>query len=461
MITDKKINREMVSSEEKNLLERKSFPKTGRSKNSKNVLAKNSIKADTIKPIEKNKVQFGKIFTFAFACAIGAMLIVGAVETFLIIFTSNGTMITAALISVAAVGIVVGTGAFLMKKKIEELRSLAIAELVRNEQTEISIAETREQLKERIEKRTSQIWDTNKYLKKEIVRRRDVEKSIKKYNDELLSSRKILEDKNLELEKLNIDLKKSEEGLRELNNSKDKFFSILAHDLKNPFASIIGLADFLTDEMDSLNTDETKKIARSISHSSKRVHRLLENLLKWSLIQTGRIKFDPVAFNLSNLISETAELFTPTADAKNISLQTEFNHNTLVYADMNMIETAIRNIISNAIKFTNTGGRILIKTIQQNQFIRVDVIDNGVGIRESDLDKIFRIEEHTNISGTGNEKGTGIGLVLSKEFVERNGGKIWFSSEYGKGSQFNITIPVAAESEKALFDNFNLADSND
>ena len=126
-----------------------------------------------------------------------------------------------------------------------------------------------------------------------------------------------------------------------------------------------------------------------------------------------------------------------------------------------MIETAIRNIISNAIKFTNTGGRILIKTIQQNQFIRVDVIDNGVGIRESDLDKIFRIEEHTNISGTGNEKGTGIGLVLSKEFVERNGGKIWFSSEYGKGSQFNITIPVAAESEKALFDNFNLADSND
>ena len=288
-----------------------------------------------------------------------------------------------------------------------------------------------------------------------------MEKSIKKYNDELLSNRKILEDKNLELEKLNVDLKKSEEGLRELNNSKDKFFSILAHDLKNPFASIIGLAEFLNDEMDSLNNDETKKIARSISHSSKRVHRLLENLLKWSLIQTGRIKFDPVTFNLTNLINETTELFVPAAEAKNISIKTVFNHNTLVIADMNMIETAIRNLISNAIKFTNNYGEIIIKTNQQNQFIRVDIIDNGVGIKDDDFDKIFRIEEHTNVSGTGNEKGTGIGLILSKEFVERNGGKIWFSSEYGKGSQFNITIPVAAESEKVLFDNFNLTDPHE
>jgi signal transduction histidine kinase len=460
MITEKKIKIEKLSAEEKTLHERITHLRNNRPKTQTNLIDKNSTKADVIKPIGENKAKFKNIFPFALSAAITGMLLIGALETFLIIFIPIESLVTFALITVGAVSLLAGIGSYYMKNKLEEIRSIAITELVRNEQAEISIAETREEFKDRIEKRTSQIWDTNKYLKKEIIRRRDVENNIKKYNEQLLDNRKILENKNLELEKLNVELKNSEQGLKELNNSKDKFFSILAHDLKNPFASIIGLSEFLNDEMDSLTKDETKKIVRSITHSSKRVHKLLENLLKWSLLQTGRIKFYPVAFNLSNLISETAELFVQTAEAKKITIIAEFNHSTLVFADVNMIETAIRNLISNAIKFTDTNGRILIRTVQQNKFVRVDIIDNGIGISEQDIDKIFRIEEHTTILGTGNEKGTGIGLVLSKEFVERNGGKIWFSSELGEGTQFNITIPAVAESEKTIFDNYNLTDTN-
>jgi signal transduction histidine kinase len=456
MITDKEILQEGADTEIALLQSRINYLENRLTAAGKKNLSSTSQKIELIQSAISKKVKIKKIIPTAIAMGFIGMLLLGLVEIIIVTFISS-LPINISLISIIACGIICGSIAYYFKMKNEELRESVISELVKNEEIEISVERTREDFYERIKKRTSQIWEANKFLKKEIIRRREAEQSVKIFNRELLLNREALEQKNKELEKLNIELKDSEQNLRELNNSKDKFFSILAHDLKNPFASIIGLADFLNEEIPHLNTEEAKKLSRSISNSAKRVHRLLENLLKWSLIQTGRIQFDPTEFNIKSLIDETAELFVQTAESKNIELKIEYGHHRLVFADFNMIETAIRNLISNAVKFTKPGGSVVVKTNQQKQFVRVDIIDNGIGIKESDLNKIFCIEEHTNIAGTGNEKGTGIGLVLSKEFVEKNGGKIWFKSELGKGSEFNITIPIAKENSKALFDDYRLS----
>ncbi|MBL1215221.1 MAG: HAMP domain-containing histidine kinase [Ignavibacteriae bacterium] len=456
MITEKKILQKGISTEIDLLRNRINDLEKQLSDKNETILPPSNKKIDIFQTKLQSNIPLSRTLPAAFLFSFIAMLLMGFLHFILFIFTTNTPSIAVSLSSISICGLIAGALSFYFKTKNERLRETLNGELVNNDQTETSIAGAIKDFYEKVKKRSSQIWAKNKLLKKEVVRSKEAELNIKSFNQELLSNRKILEEKNEELEKVNFELKQSEENLRDLNSSKDKFFSILAHDLKNPFASIIGLAEFLNEEVDNLNPDEAKKLSRSISNSAKRVHRLLENLLKWSLIQTGRIKFDPTEFNIKTLIDETAELFVQTAESKNIDLKIEYGHTKLVVADFNMIETAIRNLISNAVKFTKAGGYVLIKTTQQKQFVRVDIIDNGIGIKESDLDKIFCIEEHTNIAGTGNEKGTGIGLVLSKEFVERNDGKIWFNSELGKGSEFNITIPIAKDSNSALFDEHEL-----
>lgn len=236
-------------------------------------------------------------------------------------------------------------------------------------------------------------------------------------------------------------LKQSEARLRELNATKDKFFSIIAHDLKSPFNSIVGFSNLLIEQIHENDFDAIEKYAGIIQDSSERAMDLLLNLLEWSRSQTNRIEFSPEYIEMVSLINEAIALLNESADLKSISITHEMPNNLPVFADKAMIATIMRNLISNAIKFTNLGGKIVISAEQGKDETVISVTDNGVGIKNDALEKIFRIEEDYSTKGTQNEKGTGLGLILCKEFVEKHGGRIWVESEEGKGSDFKFTLP--------------------
>ena len=236
-------------------------------------------------------------------------------------------------------------------------------------------------------------------------------------------------------------LRKSEAQLRELNATKDKFFSIIAHDLRNPFSSIISFSNFLIEQVQEKNYEEIEEYAGIIQNSSQHAMSLLMNLLEWSQSQTGRMEYNPVSFDFVELINEILGLLNASALQKSIAILQELPQEAIVVADKAMISTVLRNLISNAIKFTNTNGMITISVQKNQKELIVSVVDNGVGIKLDMVNKLFRIDESTSTSGTNNEHGTGLGLILCKEFVEKHGGKIWIESEYGKGSKFSFTIP--------------------
>jgi len=235
----------------------------------------------------------------------------------------------------------------------------------------------------------------------------------------------------------------SENKLRELNATKDKFFSILAHDLKNPFNDIIGFSYLLSNNIYKYDLPKIEQFSNIIHQSAKLTFNLLENLLDWSRSQTGNLKFNPESFDMNELVLENLELFQSTAKNKNIKFFNEIDYSIKVYADQNMIRTILRNLISNAIKFTNQGGFVRITSSLSNGFNTISVIDNGVGMNYADQEKLFRIDTNITRQGTEKERGTGLGLILCKEFVERNGGKIGFESQPGKGSRYFFTVPVA------------------
>ncbi len=234
----------------------------------------------------------------------------------------------------------------------------------------------------------------------------------------------------------------SEIKLRELNATKDKFFSIIAHDLKNPFNDIIGFTQLLALNINKYDNNKIEKFADIIHQSSKLAYSLLENLLDWSRTQTGTLQFRPEKLLLNHIINENIELLTSTAKNKGIKIYSELDSDIYVLADKNMLKTIIRNLISNAIKYTNIGGFINIKNYIDKKFVEVSITDNGIGISSDNINKLFRIDEGFSTTGTENEKGTGLGLILCKEFVERNGGKIWVKSEEEKGSTFTFTLPL-------------------
>ena len=239
-------------------------------------------------------------------------------------------------------------------------------------------------------------------------------------------------------------LRKSEAKLREINAQKDKFFSIIAHDLKSPFNAILGFSDLLLDQVDEKDYAGIEEYAAMIKQASQRTLDLLMNLLEWSRAQTGRMLFDPANFELVSFIEENILLFDAIADQKAIAIHTVFPDEITVFADKAMVGTALRNLISNAIKFTRQGGEINISAEKKSKEILIQVADNGIGIAPGRLERLFRIDESDSTSGTNNEKGTGLGLILCKEFVENHGGKIWAESEEGKGSAFYFTLSCNA-----------------
>ena len=238
-------------------------------------------------------------------------------------------------------------------------------------------------------------------------------------------------------------LQESEASLRELNATKDKFFSIIAHDLKSPFNSILGLSSLLEEQVKEKNYEGIEEFAALIQNSSQLAYTLLKNLLDWSRSQTGKLEFSPEYLEMGSLINEAINVLSNSAEQKAINIYQKLPGKLIAFVDRSMISTVLRNLISNAIKFTKPKGEIVVSAERTKTEISVTVSDTGVGIRQEDIFKLFRIDENHTTLGTQNEKGTGLGLIICKEFVEKHSGKIWVESEFGKGSKFSFSIPLA------------------
>ncbi|MEI7812474.1 MAG: PAS domain S-box protein [Ignavibacteria bacterium] len=237
--------------------------------------------------------------------------------------------------------------------------------------------------------------------------------------------------------------KKLEEQLKDLNNNKDKFFSIISHDLRSPFTSLLGFSEFLVNDFDDMTSEEVKSFALNIYKSAQSVFNLIENMLQWSRMQAGRMNFTPVKLNLNKLIESTIGIYQSGARQKNISINTELGALINVMADKNMINTVLRNLLSNALKFTYPGGEIKISATKQISSVLITVEDNGVGISSENIKKIFTLSQKITTTGTDKETGTGLGLILCKDFVEMNGGKLGVESQTGRGTRFIFTLPIA------------------
>lgn len=236
------------------------------------------------------------------------------------------------------------------------------------------------------------------------------------------------------------------EILQELNRTKDIFFNIIAHDLRNPFAGIIGLLDVMLknlEDQEMNSAEQINKYLRLIQDSAKAAFSLLENLMQWAKSQTGEITFNPTKIPFATLIEYTLPIVLINAMNKNISIHTDLADENIVFADESLLNAILRNLLTNAIKFTNSGGKIIISSQVIDQFLEISILDNGTGIQANNLDKLFRIDSKFSKPGTNGEKGTGLGLILCKEFAEKQGGKIWVESEIGKGSKFSFTLPLA------------------
>lgn len=246
-----------------------------------------------------------------------------------------------------------------------------------------------------------------------------------------ITERKLYEQRLLEKEQL----------LQELNATKDRFLSIIGHDLKNPFNSIIGLSDLLQISVEDGDLYQISKFADLIHNSSKLVNELLTNLLAWAKSQTGTISFNPKETNLINLILDVMDLFRELASQKSIELKFEYDQQVLISIDRDMIRSVIRNLISNGIKFTQKGGTVKVRVIQGKEDLQLVVSDNGIGLSDRIKSSLFKIDDNQSTRGTMGESGTGLGLILCKEFIELHHGKIWAESVLGKGTDVYISIP--------------------
>ncbi len=247
------------------------------------------------------------------------------------------------------------------------------------------------------------------------------------------------------LEGKNKIIEQSESELRVLNAAKNKFFSIIAHDLKNPFHTVMGYSYLLSKDYDRFTEEERRKFASDIHHSTNNIFRLLQNLLEWSRSQTGRLIYNPRKIEFKRIIENSVSVLRSLADQKNIVIKFDYNEDLSLFADPQMIETVLRNLVNNAIKFTPEDGTIEITAHQIDDHISICIKDSGIGISEEDALNLFRIDSTVKRKGTNNEDGSGLGLILCKEFVDKNNGTIWVNSSPGKGSSFFFTVPAKIE----------------
>ena len=236
-------------------------------------------------------------------------------------------------------------------------------------------------------------------------------------------------------------IRKSEESLKETNKTKDKLFSIISHDLRNPFQSILGMSGMLDERYDSMTEETIKAFIQEINKSSKRAYFLLDNLLNWAREQRGRIVIHKDKLRANDLVSKSISPLSILAKRKNISLVKNVPEELELFADENTIQTTITNLVSNAIKFTPKDGTIQVEAYETYENVEIKIKDSGIGMSSEKVNSILTSNEYTSTTGTDNESGTGLGLQLCKEFVKKNDGSLSIQSEIGKGSTFCITLP--------------------
>ncbi len=244
--------------------------------------------------------------------------------------------------------------------------------------------------------------------------------------------------------KTHIELTRSREELARLIRDKDKFFSIIAHDLRGPLGSFMSISDYVSENLGSLNTEDLEPLLREMHLTANGVYKLLENLLDWSRIQLGKINFNAQALPLGQLLDEAIQMLRSQADQKDITIVREYDSSVKVVADENMIGTVLRNLISNAVKYTQRGGQVTISSSAENDSHRllVSVTDTGIGMSEEILEQLFDISRSSSAAGTEQEKGTGLGLILCQELMTIHGQKIWAESTPGEGSTLNFTLEM-------------------
>ena len=277
----------------------------------------------------------------------------------------------------------------------------------------VMLQQANDELEQKISNRTNELRRVNQELQNEIKARTQIQQEI--------------ENRNLVLAKQNAD--------------KEQFISILSHDLKSPFNSILGFLNLLTQNIRNYDIDKIERQINIVNDSAKSTFNLLEDILMWIRANSGKIPYEPQNLNLTTICNEVVEKISITAQAKEITINYSKTDNNIVFADINMLKTVLRNLISNAIKFSNKGGKIRILAKKNPSDTQITVSDNGVGIEDDEQTKLFEISQSISNKGTMGEKGTGLGLKLCKELIERHKGKIWVESKVGKGSNFIFTLP--------------------
>ncbi len=231
--------------------------------------------------------------------------------------------------------------------------------------------------------------------------------------------------------------------MEKLNATKDKFFSIIAHDLKSPFNSLMGFSEVLSLQVENKSPKEIMAYSRSIYNSTRKLYSLVDTLLQWSRTQLGTTDYNPERLDVKVLALNVVSILKINAEEKDILISLDIDNNLIAWADKDLFSAVLRNLVSNAIKFSRVGSVIKVAAIQKTNFVEVSVSDTGVGISNDNLDKIFRVDANLTTVGTLNEKGTGLGLALCKEFAEINKGTICVESKLEKGSVFKFTVPVS------------------
>jgi signal transduction histidine kinase len=244
------------------------------------------------------------------------------------------------------------------------------------------------------------------------------------------------------LQNLNTELNDYKNELEKVLESKDKFFSIISHDLRSPLGGFLGLTQMLSESLDELEKDEVKTISTSLYKAAKNINNLLENLLDWSKSQTGMMKFEPRMVKLRELFDRVLRNFNIQVKDKKIQINNSISEELNVFADPDMLMTVLRNLIGNALKFSHENGKIDLLCNHDKNFCFITVKDYGVGIPDDTRRKLFRLDTKMSTRGTKNETGSGLGLILSKELIEKNGGRINVNSIEGEGTEFIFTLPT-------------------
>ena len=329
-------------------------------------------------------------------------------------------------------------------QELEEQVCLIVSTEFKLRRTQAELIQSKAKIKEyskglelKVEERTKEIEEKNRILIKQT-------NELNEINTLLEERQQLIEEQSEELKAKADELLMKNYVLTTLNATKDKFFSIIAHDIKNPFTSILGFCQLLLSKYDKYNDVKRKYFIENINQSANNLYKLLENLLQWSRSQTGNIKYDPEKFKIYEIVANIITLMENQMKEKQLLSQIDIPKDFKVFADENMISTVIRNLLSNAIKYTENG-EITVQLKEDTDTVTIFVKDTGIGMTEEKASKIFNIGETGSDKGTWGETGTGLGLIICKEFIEKNGGTIGVDSKIGKGTTFFFTLPVKSQ----------------